>query len=253
MSFFQFSRQHLSWRGIWHEISEIPIKLYYLCLRCRQKKFDDDDVLEVDAENFTSFPDRPLSDSVVIAIHGSSSCPQQWRYSIPEFRLTFPQHSIILPNLSRKDLSFDDYVRFLDRLISLLIDNRIRISALIGTSMGGLLAAWMAEHTIPYNTKVITLNAPLQGAPALRFLPFKEKRYLAMHPDCNIISSLREKLKQSKHNYCCVVSRYDFHVPPEYGIAEIPQVNLVICEGAHTTCVIYPTLIWKDIRSRLIH
>lgn len=245
----EFVSEYVSWMGIWTEIRELPIKVAYLYHRCRKTPWPDN-VLEVSEEDLSYFPETPITNEVVIAIHGSSSCPQQWRYTIPFFQKAFPGQTLILPNLTRKDLSFSDYFRFLDRLVHLLLDNQIRITHLIGTSMGGLLAAWVAEQ-IPTRITVLALNSPFRGAPALRFLPFTEKRYSSMNPDSSFLSNLQELLQRSHHRHLFTVALDDFQVPPPFGYTQVPHGKILVFPGGHTSIVIRPHHFWPTIQKYL--
>lgn len=249
---FQFSVQYITLTGLIYELLDLPAKIVYLFKRCFGYDFSDqNDVIEVSEQTYHEFPSKSIEEQVIICIHGSSSCPLQWSYTLPELRKIYPRHSIILPNLSRKDLSFNDYFTFLDKLVCELNENRIRISAMIGTSMGGLLAAWIAEKSIPYSTQVITINAPFRGAPALRFLPLRAKRYHSMHPDSPFLTGLAEMIQLSKHRYLFVVAQDDFQVPPAFGSTETQMSQILCFRGGHTSALIRVEPYWKTIRIKL--
>lgn len=249
---FQFSVQYITLAGLIYELLDLPAKIVYLFKRCFGYNFSDThDVIEVSDQTYHEFPSKTIEEQVIICIHGSSSCPLQWSYTLPELRKMYPNHSIILPNLSRKDLSFDDYFTFLDKLVCELNENRIKISAMIGTSMGGLLASWLAEKSIPYSTQVITINTPFRGAPALRFLPLRAKRYHSMHPDAPFLTWLAEMIRISKHRYLFVVAQDDFQVPPAFGATETKTSQILCLRGGHTSALIRVEPYWKIIQNKL--
>ncbi|HSX25816.1 MAG TPA: alpha/beta fold hydrolase [Chlamydiales bacterium] len=132
---------------------------------------------------------------------------------------------------------------------------------LIGTSMGGMVAAYYAEHVAPLDgikiEHVMTITSPLQGAPILKYYPGKEKpkRYQQMSVESSFRQELAQKAfasdKKGVRKYYSIGSTADFKVPDRCAhVTEEPERKRTFSYLGHDGLMV-SVRVWLQVRSWL--
>lgn len=191
------------------------------------------------------FSRKNLNLPPVLLIHGSGANEAQWLISTNYLSAHFNIYLIQLNQLvAEKEESIRDFEVMVEQKIQQIYNIHQKPVILIGHSMGGLVAASCVEHQLlskKYIEKIITINSPWKGAPALEFLSMGTKRHQEMTPGSDFLVELNQLLDKSEHHYICFGSKYDPQVPWEFTFPKHNKntQNLTHCFG-HTSVIIFP-------------
>ena len=188
----------------------------------------------------------------VILIHGSGSNEMQWlpcwlfylrnRYNVYTIQLNQlmgdKQQTIEHMTVHLADLMGQIDRDYIDRCS----DERNHSFTLVGHSMGGLVASMTAENTNFNIQKIITINSPHCGAPALNFINFGTARHMQMKPGSKFLAKLHRLQKKSKIDYICYGSYYDFQVPAPHTWSK--KCKKILHNYGHTSAIFFPD-VWR--------
>lgn len=240
-SFFKYflSSPQFLW-GIFLDTLVLPLALLMFLIKWCYKK---------DLDQLFSHPKHLPP---ILLVHGSGANEAQWLITRLYLKSKFNVYSVQLNTLPQPPTSdaIEDYEPIIAQKVQNIYDDCQQKVILIGHSMGGIAAAYYAEHhkdSTKYIKQIITIASPFRGAPALEFIKLGTKRHHQMTKDSVFLMKLYNLLNQSIHEYTCFGSHFDFQVPYQYTYLNHPNMVSISYPWGHTSAILFPT-IWKHIK-----
>lgn len=192
----------------------------------------------------------------VVLVHGSGSNAYQWLFT---GRCYLTRHFDLYTIDLGADANLETYSWQLQQMLYQLYDESREPIALIGCSMGGLVAAHAAEavsHSVKIAT-VITIGTPFRGAPALLYTRHLQTvRHAEMTPGSAFLTTLQctmnEHALHREFTYQCWGGRRDLMVPNEWSFPKGYDAYHRTHDYGHWTPMILPQ-IWPHIIRHLLH
>lgn len=115
-------------------------------------------------------PHRSTDGHPIILIHGYMHNSSAWRWLRYELeRLKY--EAVYTLNLGSTNQTIEQYAAQVDRLIDeIRAETGARKVQLVGHSMGGLVATWVASYRPHHVAKVITIGSPMEGTCLAKYI-----------------------------------------------------------------------------------
>ncbi len=235
------------------DIAFLPVAAILLLIACCKSNYD------------SSNPKK--NKIAILQIHGSGFCEIEWVASWPWLSKE-AYGSVFTLNLdglasNEHHMGVDDYARgkIRDKICEIKQLTGQNEVILMGHSMGGLVAAYYAEHCAEEDgttvNHVISIATPWHGAPLLNCKDENEKpkRYTQMTENNDFLTALAKTALESdttrKRTYYSIGSTTDFMVPGASSIlTESQNNNRIYSWLGHYGIIAYPGT-WIKIRSWL--
>lgn len=157
-------------------------------------------------------PKEPIPDNKtpIILIHGYKSASSSWTYHRKRLEEAGFKN-IFTINLGSVANTIQEYAQIVnDKVIEIAKNVGNKAIAVIGHSMGGLVASWWATSVAPENmvSDVITLGTPFKGTKWAKY--GSGECAVQMIPGSNFLKELNEKIvNSSKTRFYCLSSNAD--------------------------------------------
>jgi len=199
---------------------------------------------------------KKFSENAIVLIHGSGVNEAQFmpaRKIIDDLKIDAEVYSCDLNSGGTYSSDKYDSIELYAARAHRYMQNNVsgKNITLIGHSMGGLVAAYLAENYDDIKVdKVITIATPWQGAYMLKYLygmlSFNTERHKQMVPGSEFLNELKTKAIHNGKEYITVGCSYDFQVLE--GCAHIyggDETRISIASG-HIAVIVMPGL-WKKL------
>lgn len=173
-------------------------------------------------------------DNPILLIHGGGNCNKQWFVCKKIIKKYLPNNSIYAIDLYQnnpinKEQNINEFTQIAKKDLENIYRKYNKPVIIIGHSMGGLIALQLLDTNDDMIKTVISIGAPIQGAPLLKTNLiskfFNEKHHIDMVPNSYYLNELYKIILKTKKSILTIGSVNDFHAPDEY--ARIP-VDIVI-------------------------
>ncbi len=224
-------------------VSPLTLVLYLLVWLFEEKQFNRN-------VNLDSWFGHDTSKPPILLFHGSGSTNAQWLFARYLYlQKYYNVYSVNYNSRYTNIQSIEELATESNKKLQDIINayNPTTKVTLLGMSMGGLVASYVAE-TFRKNSsninRVITIGTPHRGAPALRFINIDKPRLSQMCPESEFIRSHQNRLQETKHRYVCLGSWNDIQVP--YNYATIDNAEKHEHFFGHVSVLVFPS-IWKTL------